>query len=298
MAKKEKIIDNKPYKYRPVLFFVLAYFFTWVFWIPAIFVGENMGALLMVIGLFAPAVVSTVFVLASGSPLLKKDLKVKLIGLYKVKWLNVLWAILVFAGIVAASILLSLAFGQSLNQFSFTEDFSFTGVGIAGAFLSVTVASIVEEVGWKGYCEDSIGQYMNWFWESMLFGALWGLWHLPLIFIKGTYQATLMVNPLFVINFFVSAIPMGFIITWVYLVSDRSIMACMIFHLCINFLQEKIAMTPETKCVETIVVTVVAIIIVIAKKDMFFEKRHVGKLLETRYGEPSVSHVKTLAEAN
>lgn len=112
-------------------------------------------------------------------------------------------------------------------------------------------------------------------------GALWSLWHLPLIFIKGTYQAGLMVNPLYVVNFFVSGIPLGFIITWVYLVSDRSILACMIFHLFVNFMQEKIAMTPETKCVETIVVTVAAAVIVLANKEMFFETRHVGRLLET-----------------
>ena len=188
---------------------------------------------------------------------------------------------LVSAGVVAASILLSLAFGQSLDQFAFTEDFSFTGVGIGSALITVTLASIIEEVGWKGYCEDSIGNYMNWFWESMIFGALWSLWHLPLIFIKGTYQAGLMVNPLYVVNFFVSGIPLGFIITWVYLVSDRSILACMVFHLVVNFMQEKIAMTPETKCVETIVVTVAAAVIVLANKEMFFETRHVGRLLET-----------------
>ena len=274
-----------PYQYKPVLFFALAYLFTWIFWIPAIFVPGNLGAALMFIGLLAPAVVSTVFVLVSGSDLLKKDLKIKLIGLYKVKWLNVLLAILQFAGIVACSILLSLLFGQSVDQFSFTEDFSFTGVGVAGALLTVTLASIIEEVGWKGYCEDSIGAYMNWFWESMIFGALWSLWHLPLIFIQGTYQAGLMVNPLYVLNFFISGIPLGFIITWVYLVSDRSILACMIYHLFVNFMQEKIAMTPETKCVETIVVTIVAAVIVLMNKDMFFETRHVGKLLETRYGE-------------
>ena len=40
-------------------------------------------------------------------------------------------------------------------------------------------------------------------------------------------------------------------------------------------------MTPETKCVETIVVTAATIIIVIAKKDMFFETRHVGRLLQS-----------------
>ena len=275
---------NTTYRYRPVLFFVLAFLFTWIFWIPAIFTSENVGALLMFIGLLAPAVVSTVFVFVSGSDILKKDLKIKITGFYKVKWENVFIAILQFAGIVVCSILLSLAFGQSLDQFSFTEDFNFTGVGIASAFVMVTLASILEEVGWKGYCEDSIGAYMNWFWESVIFGALWALWHFPLLFIKGTYQASLMVNPLFAVNFFVSAVPMGFIITWVYLVSDRSILACMIYHMFVNFMQEKIAMTPETKCVETIVVTAVAVFIVLTNKEMFFETKHVGRLLESRYG--------------
>ena len=274
-------MQHTAYRYRPVLFFALAYLFTWIFWIPAIFIQGNTGTLLMMLGLIAPAVVSTLFVVFSGSDALKKDLRQKIAGFYKVKWTNVLLAIAVFAAIIACSILLSLAFGQPLSQFSLTEDFSFTGVGIGSALLTILVASIIEEVGWKGYCEDSIGNYMNWFWESMLFGALWSFWHFPLIFIQGTYQAGLMVNPLYVINFFVSGIPLGFIITWVYLASDRSILACMIFHLFVNFMQEKIALTPETKCVETLVVTAATVIIVAVNKDMFFETRHVGRLLES-----------------
>ncbi|MBP5169688.1 MAG: CPBP family intramembrane metalloprotease [Oscillospiraceae bacterium] len=274
-------LNSENYKYRPVLFFALAYLFTWIFWIPAIFATENIGAILMLIGLIAPAAVSTAFILFSGSDTLKRDLRNKLTGFYKVRWRNVFLAVLVFAVIVVCSILLSLAFGQSTDQFSFTEDFSFTGVGIGSAVVTIALASIIEEVGWKGYCEDSIGNYMNWFWESVIFGVLWSFWHFPLIFIKGTYQAGLMVNPLYVINFFISGIPLGFIITWVYLASDRSILACMVFHLFVNFMQEKIAMTPETKCVETIVVTVATVIIVLANKDMFFETRHVGRLLES-----------------
>lgn len=285
MNKEQLINDKDEYRYRPVLFFIYAYFFTWIFWIPAIFVPETTGSVLMLIGLIAPAVVSTIFVLVSGSDELKKDLKDKIISFYKVKWINVFWAVVVFALIVVFSILLSLLFGQSLKQFSFTDDFSFTGVGIGTAFVTITLASIIEEVGWKGYCEDSIGQYMNWFWESLLFGALWSLWHLPLIFIQGTYQAGLMVNPLYVINFFISGIPLGYIITWVYLVSDRSILACMIFHLFVNFMQEKIAMTPETKCLETIVVIIATVIIVMCNKKMFFETDHVGRLLKTQFGE-------------
>ena len=174
------------HKYRPVKFFTLAYLFTWIFWIPAIYLPETISPVLMLVGLIAPAVVSTVFVMRSGSDALKQDLKNKIVGFYKVKWLNVLWAVIVFALTIVASILLSVFFGQSLDQFSFTEDFSFTGVGIAGAFITIAIASIIEEVGWKGYCEDSIGNYMNWFWESMVFGVLWSFWHFPLIFIQGT----------------------------------------------------------------------------------------------------------------
>ena len=275
-----KTCETKAYRYRPVLFFTLTYLFTWIFWIPAAFVPEDTGAVLMLAGLIAPAVVSTLFVMLSGSEALKKDLKVKLVGLWKVKWSNVFLAVGVFALIVSGSILLSPAFGQKLSQFAFTEDFSFTGVGIGSALFTILFASVIEEVGWKGYCEDSIGNYMNWFWESLIFGAIWSFWHFPLLFIRGTYQAGLTVNPLYVINFFVSGIPLGYIITWVYLASDRSILACMIFHLFVNFLQEKIAMTPETKCVETLVVTAAAAVIVIRNKDMFFETRHVGRLLE------------------
>ncbi len=273
-------VNASPYRYRPVLFFVLTYFFTWIFWIPAIFAPENTGALLMLLGLLAPGVVSTLFVLFSGSEVLKRDLQAKLVGFYKVRWANVFLAVGVFAAIIVCSILLSLLFGQKPDQFSFTEDFSFTGVGIGSALVTILLASVIEEVGWKGYCEDSIGNYMNWFRESVLFGVLWSFWHFPLLFIKGTYQAGLMVNPLYVINFFVSGIPLGFIITWVYLASDRSILACMIFHLFVNFMQEKIAMTPETKCVETLVVIAATAIIVLKNRDMFFETRHVGWLLE------------------
>lgn len=279
-----KQMNPAPYRYRPVLFFSLAYLFTWIFWIPAIFAREEIEAPLMVVGLIAPAAVSTLFVLFSGSEALKRDLKNKLVGFTRVRWANVFLAVGVFALVVICSILLSLLFGQKAEQFSFTEDFSFTGVGIGSALITILLASVIEEVGWKGYCEDSIGSYMNWFWESLIFGALWSFWHFPLLFIRGTYQAGLMVNPLYVVNFFVSGIPLGFIITWVYLASDRSILACMIFHLFVNFMQEKIAMTPETKCVETLVVTAAAAVIVLMNRDMFFETRHVGRLLENVCG--------------
>ena len=62
MKENQKNTGNKGYRYRPVYYFAMAYLFTWIFWIPAIFLPENIAMTLMILGLIAPAVVSTVFI--------------------------------------------------------------------------------------------------------------------------------------------------------------------------------------------------------------------------------------------
>ena len=52
----------------------------------------------------------------------------------------ILIAVLIFAVIVTASIGTSVLFGGSINQFSFTEDFSFS-IGGTSAFLTILLAS-------------------------------------------------------------------------------------------------------------------------------------------------------------
>ena len=57
-------------------------------------------------------------------------------------------------------------------------------------------------------------------------------------------------------------------------------LATIIFHLFINIMQEKINMTPETKCIQTFFVAIAAVMIVVTNKELFFETKHVGNLLE------------------
>lgn len=272
------------YIYRPLRFYGICFAATWVFWIAAIFFGnqgnDGMTILLMLFGLMAPAVTAVVTVLTSGCNALKQDLKRKLVGFYRLKPLNILIAIVFFAGIVAVSILLSLLFGQSSDQFRFTEDFSFS-IGGSSALLTILLAAVIEEVGWRGYGEDSVADHFSWFTESIIFGTVWALWHLPLFWIPGTYHCGLReLGAAYVLNFLISVNPMGFLTTWVYVKNNRSMLACIIFHLSVNTMQEKIAMTPQTKCVETLVVTAAAVLVVLTNKEMFFEKEHIGNLLK------------------
>ncbi len=274
------------YKYRPLKFYVTVFAFTWIFWIAGIFVPEDLALILMFFGLCVPAVTAIITVMFSKNSRLKEDFKRKIFRFYQISPLNLIKAILLYSAIICLSILLSvLFFGQSLNQFSFV-DFSFSIKG-SSALLTILLASIIEEVGWRGYGEDSIAQYNSWFKESIIFGIVWSFWHIPLFFIEGTYHYGLIqygnatdLIYLFAINFLVSVIPLGFITTWVYVKNNRSMLACIIFHVFVNFFQEKVAMTPETKCVQTLVILFSAVIIVLTNKEMFFSKTHIGRLLE------------------
>ncbi|MBO4389593.1 MAG: CPBP family intramembrane metalloprotease [Lachnospiraceae bacterium] len=271
------------YEYKPVRFYILVYLFTWGFWFLALLLKDTpfMFAA-MILGLLSPGTIAVVTVMTSGNKMLKQDLKRKLVRFYRIKPLSILGAVAIYGGIVICSILTSVLFGGSIRQFSFTEDFSFSIAGTS-ALLTILLASVIEEVGWRGYGEDAVGSYNTWFKESIIFGCIWGCWHLPLFLIPGSYQNTLTeLGPFYMINFLVCTIPMNFIQTWVYIKNNRSMLATIIFHLFINFMQEKIAMTPETKCIETIFVAVAAIILIVTNKKLFFGKEHIGRLLEVQ----------------
>jgi membrane protease YdiL (CAAX protease family) len=185
--------------------------------------------------------------------------------------------------------LLSTIAGQSLEQFSFVKDFSFS-IGGTSTLLVLVLAALLEELGWRGYAEDAVASYCSWWKESVIFGLVWALWHLPLFFIPDTYHYNILQqSPLYMANFFVSIMPLGFLVTWVYVKNNRSILASMIFHFFVNILQEKVALTQTTKCVETLVLFMAAALVVALNRDLFFETRHIGNLLEEgKYGKKTM----------
>ncbi len=95
------------------------------------------------------------------------------------------------------------------------EGFSFS-TGVVPVLTVLLMAAAFEELGWRGYAFDSLLSRFNYFKSSLIFSILWSLWHLPLILVKDSYQYEIMQeNMFFAVNFFVSIIPMGFIISWI-----------------------------------------------------------------------------------
>lgn len=272
------------YRYRPVAFFIYTFVFTWIFWWISVFTSINNPdsmtfGIFLSMGLFVPSVVAILMVARSKNPVLKQDFREKLFSVKRVNLPNILIGSVAFGLVIAVSILISILFGESWEQFSFVGGFSFSISGMPTLILLI-VTAILEELGWKGYAEDAIANSQNWFNVSLIFGVLWSIWHFPLIFIAESYQGMILqMNVWYAVNFFFSIVPASFFFTWVYLKSNRSIISCMIVHFVFNIFQEEVAMTQTTKCIETVVFTVLVAVIVLMEKEMFFGRKHIGNVM-------------------
>ncbi len=151
-----------------------------------------------------------------------------------------------------------------------TEEFSFT-VGAVPTLLFLVLAACFEELGWRGYAVESLNSNRSYFEATAIFGVLWSLWHLPMFFIPHSYQAQLLQEDFFlVLNFFVSIVPLAFIISWFCKKNSGSILGAVLIHSIINFTQEFFQVSPYTKCIQTLVLIVIAVVFVLADREAFF----------------------------
>jgi uncharacterized protein len=273
---------NARYVYKPGLYYGLTFVITYAFWSVGAYLSyqeEPNGPymLLIMAGLLTPFLVSLVMIYTSNNPALKKDFVNRLINpsLIQLKMLPTF--LLIMPLTVAAAILFSLPFGGSLAQFQLAPGFSFS-TGVIPALLTLVLAACFEELGWRGYGFESLQSRYTYLSASLIFSLLWSLWHAPLIFVKGMYQYEIwQQNIWFGLNFFAGIIPLGVIVSWLCIKNRKSILAAVLFHFLVNIGQEKFSMTPTTKCIQTLVLVVVAIGIVVFDKELFFSKAHLGE---------------------
>lgn len=262
------------YTYRPRFYFTVTFLVTFVVWFAGAYVSfredlKGLYMLFMLPGLMAPFLLSLWMIYSSKNVQLKKDFfnRVTNLRLIDPKTLPVFFLIMPL--VVLVSIILSLALGESISQIQFAEGFSFS-FGLAPALLILVLAASFEELGWRGYAFDSLQSRYNFLTASILFSVLWSFWHFPLIFVKNSYQYEIFhENIWFAVNFFVSIIPMGIIISWICVKNKKSVIAAILFHFVINISQEILDITQTTKCIETVVLIFIALVIIAKEQELF-----------------------------
>jgi uncharacterized protein len=267
------------YRYKPGAYFAATFTATYILWFAGAYLsfqdkGSGLYMLVMLPGLMAPFLISLFIIFTSKNSDLKKDFFNRLINLRLIQPKVLPAFVLIMPLTILASIILSLPFGGSTSQFQLADGFSFS-TGFVPVLLLLFLAASFEELGWRGYAFDSLQSRYTYFTASIIFSILWSLWHFPLIFVNNSYQYEIFHENLwFGVNFFVSIIPMGVIISWICIKNGKSVLAAILFHFIINISQEVLAITQFTKCIETVVLTFVAIAIVVLDKEMFFSEEH------------------------
>jgi uncharacterized protein len=264
-------------KYKPVRFFLATYLVTYISWFIAAFVsfrpgGESVFIIFLIPGLIAPFVVALWMIRSSKSKDLWEKFKDHLFNLRLIKFASFLPSLLIVPTAIVIAALLSILSGGDPTQLQFAEGFSFS-IGMIPSLLVLILAASFEELGWRSYAMDSLHSRFSYFKATSIFSILWAFWHLPLFFINGTYQNMIAgENVWYAVNFMVSIVPMAFIISWICRLNRGSITAAILFHFFINMSQEALNITQATKCIESVVITVFAIIIVLLNQNMFFDR--------------------------
>jgi len=263
----------------PALFFILSTLIPWAFWVVAGYVSWitpyqdkclQIASVLACIGLFAPLAV--VYGMTAKDKGLRKDIAKRFFNFKDIKPVYAILTCLIMPVSILLAQAISLPFGYSPEQFIITGQFTFTS-GILSVWFLLILAPVIEELAWHSYGTDSLRSKFNLFNTSLIFGAVWGVWHMPLSFIRDYYQSNLVLEGwIYGLNFLVSIIPFVILMNWLYYKTGRNIIVAIIFHITAGLFNELFAPHPDTKIIQTVILLIVATVVVLKEKKLFFSK--------------------------
>ncbi|MGL3608431.1 CPBP family intramembrane glutamic endopeptidase [Rhizobium sp. G187] len=150
------------------------------------------------------------------------------------RWLAISFVLLPLL-LLAAAILIGRAQGMDwppANAF-----FEYPGVPSGtGWFASIILVLVLngfgEEVGWRGYAFDQLVGNHSALTSTLWVSLLWLVWHLPLFFVHRNMGE--MIGPA-LLGWGIGLLLGAFVLSWLYLTFQRSILVCALWHTAYNF---------------------------------------------------------------
>jgi membrane protease YdiL (CAAX protease family) len=268
----------------PILFYGIAIGFPWFCWFIWAWLSHSqwwsnqsvvfLGSILGLIGLCGPVGIAMILILPDKE--MRQELFSQFFNFKGIRPIFWVLSFVLFPLSILAAQAISLFFGHSAEQFKIVEHMSFSA-GIFPAWFLLIIAPLLEEFGWHTYGIHCIRNRFNLLITCLLFGIVWGVWHMPLSFVKGYYQNVLVeTGIIYSINFLVSLIPYQIIDNWLYYKTNRNMFLEVLFHFEAGFFNELFRTHPNSKIIQTILLLIFSIIIIWKEKTFFFSKSHEG----------------------
>jgi membrane protease YdiL (CAAX protease family) len=214
-----------------ITFFVLTYAISWILESPLVLLQDTITATqILVLQILASNVPSLLAIVLTAIVLGRGALR-KLLGRLLIWRVDLRWYLVVVFG-PTALVLCALTFNALLLG---GPALSFFGMPLLGAvlflaFMTFPGSAIGEEIGWRGYALPRLQAGRSALTASLILGALWSLWHLPL-WLTGAPSNPLSLYPAFVIAIIASSV----IYTWVYNSTGGSLLLLVVLHATFNW---------------------------------------------------------------
>lgn len=211
-------------------FFAITFAFSWLLWLLPLLKSNGFSELPEIVGLlgmfapFGPA--AAAFWLTwreSGKEGVKWFWRRGWQLNFSQKWL--IPALLLGPLIALVTTALMLVMGRSIGW-----EYGVPPLMIVPIFLLIYITNALpEEYGWRGYALDPLQKRFNALAASLVLGAIWALWHLPLFFIEGTTQQAI---PLY--QFILQTMVLAIFYTWLHNNTGGSVLIAALFHASAN----------------------------------------------------------------
>jgi membrane protease YdiL (CAAX protease family) len=250
-------------KSSPWFFLALAVGLSWLFWVPAALWGEPEPApltrLLHYVGGLMPLLVAIALVYTTLGREGRRDYWRRAIDFKRIgtQWYAVI--LLLVPALTGLGILLDLLLGGHGAQL----EVRFVGRPLAilpFAIFALLFGPLPEEMAWRGYGLDRLQESWNALTSSLVLGLVWALWHLPLFFIAGSYQNSLMGSS-FVWLFPVQVVALSVVVTWIYNHNQRSTLSAVLLHFMVNFTGELFMLTARAEVCYTVFWVMAAVLV-------------------------------------
>jgi len=211
-------------------FFIITFAFSWLLWLPQVLKFNGFPDLPDIVGLpgmfapFGPFVAAFYLVWRE-----KGSAGVR--AFWKRGWQINFKKIWLLLAVLIGPVIAFLTFGiLTVLQGSFSWDYGISPAMVIPVFLLIYFTNALpEEYGWRGYALEPLQRRTNPLYASLILGAIWALWHLPLFFMEGTTQAAI---PMY--QYFLQTIVLAILYTWLYNNTGGSVLIAVIFHAVAN----------------------------------------------------------------
>ncbi len=272
----------------PWRFFALAIGLSWLLWLPAVLSGQNAMTfpwmLLLIAGGIGPATAEVVLIARNRDRAQWQDYWQRVLDFRRIGagW----YAVILLTSPVLNGIAILLSFLLAGEQPDFETArrlLSQPWTILPFAIFILLFGPLPEELGWRGYGLDSLQARWNALASSLILGAMWALWHLPLFFMTGTFQHNEVGfgTPGFW-TFCLGTIVSSILFTWIYNNANRSTLSAILFHFSINFSGEFLTPTEQARFYQLLLLIITAVAVVIVWGPGTLTRRQKGELCQNR----------------